>query len=193
MDFPWPWNRKYTMNWFLLSLLNHHLDQLLERYSRLQPLRLDVFYQNDTWRYNHHGWYETEREVRQLTEHLMLESNIVGHFWVLECTSRHKCHAHIVMYLDGHHNQATFPVAEQAGAVWQKITQGEGYHNRCDPKKCYEADITRPINYDDAAAIDNLRYIISYLAKEKSKHGQTYYGASEVPPASGLGRPRGLR
>ena len=32
MDFPWPWNRKYTMNWFLLSLLNHHLDQLLERY-----------------------------------------------------------------------------------------------------------------------------------------------------------------
>ena len=51
MDFPWPWNRKYTMNWFLLSLLNHHLDQLLERYSRLQPLRLDVFYQNDTWRY----------------------------------------------------------------------------------------------------------------------------------------------
>lgn len=37
MDFPWFWNRKYTMNWFLLSLLNHHLDQLLERYSRLQP------------------------------------------------------------------------------------------------------------------------------------------------------------
>lgn len=122
MDFPWPWNRKYTMNWFLLSLLNHHLDQLLERYSRLQPLRLDVFYQNDTWRYNHHGWYETEREVRQLTEHLMLESNIVGHFWVLECTSRHKCHAHIVMYLDGHHNQATFPVAEQAGCLAEDYT-----------------------------------------------------------------------
>lgn len=37
MDFPWPWNRKYTMNWFLLSLLNHYFDQLPERYSRLPP------------------------------------------------------------------------------------------------------------------------------------------------------------
>ena len=32
-----------------------------------------------------------------------------------------------------------------------------------------------------------------YLAKEKLKHGQYYYGASEVFPLSGLGRPRGIR
>ncbi|MDM3464487.1 inovirus-type Gp2 protein [Citrobacter sp. Cb031] len=192
MDFPYTYNNRYTMNWFLLSLLNHHLNQLLERYSRLQPLRIDLFYQKDTWRYDHHGWHETELEVRQLVERMMRESRIVGYFWVLEFPPKHKCHSHIVMYLDGHNNQSTYPVAEQAGGIWLEITEGQGYHNRCDHKDCYEADITRPVNYDDAEAINGLRYIISYLAKEKSKHGQIYYGASEVPPSSGLGRPRGL-
>ncbi|EHC84504.1 hypothetical protein LTSEUGA_6009 [Salmonella enterica subsp. enterica serovar Uganda str. R8-3404] len=48
------------------------------------------------------------------------------------------------------------------------------------------------MNYGDTEAIDNLRYIISYLAKEEQKHGHYHYGASEVPPPSGLGRPRTL-
>jgi hypothetical protein len=56
-----------------------------------------------------------------------------------------------------------------------------------------------PDEYDDLIsgtcshlpeAIDNLRYIISYLAKEEQKHGHYHYGASEVPSPSGLGRPR---
>lgn len=103
----------------------------------------------------------------------------MGYFRVPEFTSRHTCHVHMAVYLDGHPNQATYPVAEKAGGVWQEITKGEGDHNRCDRKKCYEADITRPVNYDDAEAISGLCYIISYLAREKSKHGQTYYGARE--------------
>jgi len=37
--------------------------------------------------------------------------------------------------------------------------------------------------------IYNLRYIISYLAKEEQKHGDYHYGASEVTLPSGLGRP----
>ena len=60
------------------------------------------------------------------------------------------------------------------------------------PLRIQTLSIDRPVNYDDTEAIDNLRYIISYLAKEEQKHGHYHYGASEVPPPSGLGRPRTL-
>ncbi|WDF97742.1 inovirus-type Gp2 protein [Pectobacterium carotovorum subsp. carotovorum] len=191
MDFPYPYNRNYTMNWFLLSLLNDHLNQLLARYSRLQPIRIDLFYRKGLWRYLHHGMKQTESEVRLLAEMMMRQGRLVGYFWVLESTPLHGCHAHIVMYLNRHNNQATYPVAEQAGALWQDITESQGYHNRCDHKASYEADITQPVNYDDSFAINGLRYIISYLAKEEQKDGHYYYGSSEVPTPSGLGRPRG--
>ncbi|MCU1788764.1 inovirus Gp2 family protein [Pectobacterium polaris] len=191
MDFPYPYNCNYTMNWFLLSLLNDHLNQLLVRYSRLQPIRIDLFYRKSSWRYLHHGMKQTEWEVRQLAEMMMRQGILVGYFWVLESTPLHGCHAHIVMYLNRHNNQATYPVAEQAGALWQDITESQGYHNRCDHKASYEADITQPVNYDDSFAINGLRYIISYLAKEEQKDWHYYYGSSEVPTPSGLGRPRG--
>lgn len=55
MHTPYPFNSRYTMNWFLLSLLNDHLNQLLNRYSRIQALRLDLFYQKGTERYKRHS------------------------------------------------------------------------------------------------------------------------------------------
>ncbi|EOW3494552.1 hypothetical protein ACOVWF_005367, partial [Escherichia coli] len=60
MHTPYPFNPRYTMNWFLLSLLNDHLNQLLNRYSRIQALRLDLFYQKGTERFKRHSWNETE-------------------------------------------------------------------------------------------------------------------------------------
>ena len=190
MHTPYPFNSRYTMNWFLLSLLNDHLNQLLNRYSRIQALRLDLFYQKGTVRSKRHSWNETEREVRMLVERTLQHTNLAGYFWVLENSVDHGCHAHIVFYLDRHLNQATYPIAERVGTIWREITQREGYYNRCEYKPAYEASIDRPVNYGDTEAIDNLRYIISYLAKEEQKHGHYHYGASEVPPPSGLGRPR---
>ena len=40
--------------------------------------------------------------------------------------------------------------------------------------------------------IRGLRCIISYLAKQEQKYDMNIYGSSEVPPPSGLGRPREL-
>jgi hypothetical protein len=180
------------MNWFLLSLLNDHLNQLMNRYSRIQALRLDLFYQKGTERFKRHSWNETEREVRMLVERTLQHTNLAGYFWVLENSVDHGYHAHIVFYLDRHLNQATYPIAERVRTIWREITQREGYYNRCEYKPTYEVSIDRPVNYGDTEAIDNLRYIISYLAKEEQKHGHYHYGASEVPPPSGLGRPRTL-
>lgn len=100
MHTPYPFNPRYTMNWFLLSLLNDHLKQLLNRYSRIQALRLDLFYQKGTERYKRHSWNETEREVRMLVERTLQYTNLAGYFWVLENAIDHGSHAHIVFYLD---------------------------------------------------------------------------------------------
>lgn len=192
MHIPYPFNPGYTMNWFLLSLINHHLNQLLARYARLQVLRVDLFYKTGSWRFSNHSWHDTQREVRALVEKVMLLSDTVGYFWVLETTHRHGCHAHIVFYLNGHTNQATYPVAERVCAVWQDITEHQGYYNRCEYKPSYVADIDidEPVNYNDEAGVNGLRYIISYLAKEEQKGGQYIWGYNDVPQPSGLGRPR---
>jgi hypothetical protein len=192
MNTPYPYISRYTMNWFLLSLLNDHLNQLLARYSRIQALRIDLFYQKGTSRFNRNSWKEAESEVRILVERTMQGSNLTGYFWVLESTDEHGCHAHIVFYLDRHINQATFPIAERIGAIWREITEQEGYYNRCTFKPTYTANIDKPVNYDDAEAIKGLRYIISYLAKEEQKNGCYYHGSNDVPAPSGLGRPRPL-
>ncbi|MFV4759012.1 YagK/YfjJ domain-containing protein [Citrobacter freundii] len=192
MHTPYPFNPRYTMNWFLLSLLNDHLNQLLARYSRIQALRLDLFYQKGTKRFRYYSWNETEREVRMLVEQTMKDTNLAGFFWILESSADHGCHIHIVFYLDRHINQATYPIAKRVGAIWREITEREGYYNRCECKPAYEVSIDKPVNYGDTETIDNLRYIISYLAKEEQKHGHYHYGASDTPPPSGLGRPRTL-
>lgn len=146
MHTPYPFNPRYTMNWFLLSLINDHLNQLLNRYSRIQALRLDLFYQKGTERYKHYSWNDTEREVRVLVERTLQHTNLAGHFWVLENSVDHGCHAHIVFYLDRHLNQATYPIAERVGTIWREITQREGYYNRCEYKPSYEVSIDKPVN-----------------------------------------------
>ena len=90
MHTPLPFNSRYTMNWFLLSLINDHLNQLLNWYSRIQALRLDLFYQKGTERYKRHSWNETEREVRMLVERTPQNTNLSGFsgYWRELCRPR---------------------------------------------------------------------------------------------------------
>ncbi len=44
MHFPYPSNTRYDINWFLYSLINSHLNDMLHRYSRVLGVRIDLFY-----------------------------------------------------------------------------------------------------------------------------------------------------
>ncbi|HAO0324824.1 TPA: hypothetical protein IGZ64_004745 [Escherichia coli] len=48
-------------------------------------------------------------------------------------------------------------------------------------------DVADKLEHGDTEAIDNLRYIISYLDKEEQKHGNCCYGNSEISLPGGLG------
>lgn len=184
------YNQGYSMNWFLHALINNQIDAMVQRYARLYALRVDFFYKKGSDRFKNSSPRSMEYELRLLMTEMMAYPAIVGYFWVVEWTPDHGFHAHAVIWLNGHKTQRTYPFAEKAGSFWQELTKQEGFHYRCEYHENYSANINMPINYNDPASIANIRYILSYLAKEEQKEGLCCYASSEVPLPSGAGRPR---
>lgn len=185
----YPYIAKYKMDWFLHSLINNHLNNVIERYSKVIGIRLDFSYNQNSESYNKE-YNHLQQDLRKLFKRVEQESGVVGFFWVIEHGEDSKFHSHTVVYLDGQKIRKTFPIAERIGALWKEITHGEGKYHRCEYKKIYKADISKVINHRDTDYIHVLRYIISYLAKQEQKYNTQIYGSNEVPPPSGLGRPR---
>jgi len=189
MNDNYPYIAKYKMDWFLHSLINSHLNNVIERYSKVIGIRLDFSYNQNSDRYNK-DYNCLQQDLRMLFERVEKETGIAGFFWVIEYGEDSRSHSHSVVYLDGQKIRKAFPIAERIGVLWKEITQGEGKYHRCEYKENYKADINKVINHSDTDYIHGLRYIISYLAKQEQKNGMHIYACNEVPLPSGLGRPR---
>ena len=57
-------DRTFNEDWFLASLLNAHIDEMIYRYSCLLALRMDFFYQKDSARYSSFNHQTLERDAR---------------------------------------------------------------------------------------------------------------------------------
>lgn len=66
MHFPYPSNTRYDINWFLYSLINSHLNDMLHRYSRVLGVRIDLFYIKSTSRFRQSTYRTIESDVRKL-------------------------------------------------------------------------------------------------------------------------------
>ncbi|HAW3136829.1 TPA: hypothetical protein JLR89_005245 [Escherichia coli] len=90
----------YTPDWFFTALLDHHIDQMMARYSCLRALRMDFFYRKETpdFLQPDHRWLELQ--LRMLLEQVERFENMVGFFWVIEWTADHGFHAHVVFWID---------------------------------------------------------------------------------------------
>ncbi len=100
-------NQRWEPDWFLQSLLNNHIDKLVERYSCLRAFRIDLFYQDHTAKYFLRDHQQLEWDIRKLMNHVMQLEAMVGFFWVIEWTEDHHYHAHVVFWLDGSKTQNT--------------------------------------------------------------------------------------
>lgn len=190
MTFDYPTIPGYSMDLFLLSLINNHIDDLINCYSRLYAVRVDLFYLKESSRYNNSSPRLMEYELRILMASMMEYPAIVGYFCVLEWTEDHGLHAHVVIWLNGHTSRKPYVYAKKASEHWKYITQGEGLLYRCEYKGNYSADIRIPIEHNDPVGISNIRYILSYLAKEAQKEKVYWYLCNEVPLPHPAGRPR---
>ena len=177
-------------DWFLSSVLNAHINEMVDRYSALLALRLDFSYKKQTSNLDQSDYHQLEHDIRTLMERMMLEDAVVGYFWVIEYGKDHGFHAHVVFWLDRHLTQRPYAYAERARKLWDEITLLDGGFHRCEFKKHYVVNINLPVYYNDPASVSNIRQVLSYLAKEEQKLAYPMYGCNEVPSRSSSGRPR---
>lgn len=182
--------RSWTPDWFLESVLNWHTDNMINRYSCLRAIRIDLFYKNGTPRYAQPGHHQLELDIQLLMKNMMSLRAVVGYFWVIEWTEDHRYHAHAVFWLDGNRTQITYPWAAKAGELWSNITDREGWHHRCEYKEHYRANINIPVHYNDPGSITNIRQVLAYMTKIQQKEGLLLHGCNEVPERPLTGRPR---
>ncbi|WP_431615911.1 rolling circle replication-associated protein [Citrobacter amalonaticus] len=184
------YSSSYTSGWLLTSLLRNHINEMINRYSCLRALRIDLFYKRNSFRLRHSDHRQLEHEVRFLMQEMMKQKGVVGYFWVIEWTTDHGWHAHVAFWLDRHITQTTWPTAKKASDIWKSITEQEGGFYRCEYKENYQANINIPVCYNDPYSIENIHRVLSYLAKEEQKDGFYLYGCNDVPPRPASGRPR---
>ncbi|WP_420370614.1 hypothetical protein, partial [Escherichia coli] len=158
-------NQRWEPDWFLQSLLNNHIDKMVERYSCLRAFRTDLFYQDHTAKFFLQDHQQLEWDIRKLMNRMMQLEAVVGFFWVIEWTEDHHYHAHVVFWLDGSKTQNTYTWAQQAGLYWSDITDREGWYHRCEFKEHYEANINIPVRYSDPDSITNIRQVLAYMTK----------------------------
>ncbi|EPM5597284.1 inovirus-type Gp2 protein [Citrobacter braakii] len=182
--------QRWEPDWYLESLLNNHIDEMVDRYSCLRALRIDLFYQDHTAKYHLQNHQYFEMDLRFFMDRMMQLKVVVGFFWVIEWTEDHHYHAHVVFWLDGNHTQKTYPWAEKARELWKVITDGDGGLHRCEFKAHYEANINIPVRYSDTGSIANIRQVLAYMTKIQQKQGMPLFGCNEVPPRPPTGRPR---
>lgn len=179
-------------DWFLGSLLNNHIDKMVDRYACLRAFRIDLFYQDHTAKFRLQDHHQLEWETRLLMNRMIQLDAVVGFFWVIEWTEDHHYHTHAVFWLNGSKTQITYPWAQQAGLLWSDITASEGWHHRCEFKKHYSTNINIPVRYNDPSSITNIRKVLAYMTKIQQKHGLLLFGCNEVPVRPLTGRPRSI-
>lgn len=190
MNLSKPSTPRYTPNVFLTSLLRDHTDSMINRYSALRALRVDLWYQKGTLRFQQSDYRQLEHEVRLLMQEMMTQKSIVGYFWVIEWTQDHGWRAHVIFWLDEHITQTTWPASRKTSDIWSRLTSQEGGFYHCVLKEPYKADINIPVYYNVPASIMNIHQVLGYLAKEEQKDGLYLYGCNDIPPRPTSGRPR---
>lgn len=160
---------KWEPDWYLESLLNNHINEMVDRYSCLRAIRGDLFCQHHTAKYHLQKHRQLEMDLRLLMSGMMQVEVVVGFFRVIEWTEDHHYHAHVASWLDGKYTQKPYLWAEKAREHWMSITGGDGGFHRCEFKPHYRDNINIPVRYDDPDSIANIRQVLAYLTKIQQK------------------------
>lgn len=64
----YPYLKSITPNDFLLNMINHHLNTLFFRHSKLLGCRIDFGYLHETSRFSRNSLVEIQADMRSLTD-----------------------------------------------------------------------------------------------------------------------------
>lgn len=187
-------NKNITLIPELQDSLTLQLNQLQCRYSKLLPIRLDLYYNTSSKRSCHQelAYDDIHALLKRLSHDPALD--IVGYAIAVEYNQKEAIHFHALFYINGQRRTKYYPIYQTIEKLWMENTQGNGLVHDCQ-RGTYKINALKMLNYYDEEAYQILLYAISYLAKaeQKSLFSTNYREAlliSAVPPPSERGRPR---
>lgn len=178
------------------------IDSLLQQYSRLCVVRVDLSYTQED------GPHITYEDTRAHREHLCkrfhtlpLFEHLKGYAWKLEWGFEKGFHYHFLFFFDGQRVQQDISIANAIGALWnQQITGYQGVYYNCNHKaeRTYKYNALGMLSYHDKQKRQYLKtFIVRYLTKvdeyaEIVVSGRSFQTSQQVKSANPfkLGRPR---
>lgn len=192
-----------THNTRALNSATSYINELFEKYSKLQVIRLDLYHKK-----TEDGPGELN-EIKQDVGHLIANSrskstlfdDLAGRIIKFERGEERGPHAHTILFFDGHKLQKDAHRADEIGKYWsEKITKGKGsFHNANRNKERYEKLGIGMIDHTDTEKRQALlEEVLPYLTKtEQSIDGiktstkeRAFTRGTMPKPKSKAGRPR---
>ncbi len=182
-------NPNYEMNFTILKDVNEHMEGLFQRFSKLLPFRIDFAYRKDTPSFGHSCKHSMCIEIYRL---LSETQTLVGRILLGNGIYTRQRASYSFYRLSGWatSQELLSDIQAQLGDIWRRITEGEGYFHLCRAKDKYPVRIDHVIHYSDKSAVDDLRYALSYLAKQDQKEHGIILRRSRLSEKSNRGRPR---
>lgn len=183
-------NRNHAPDNTLQNVLFDHQNELFERFSKLLMLRIDFAYRKDSESFKYADVNQLVADMIWLTEQGAHISGLVGYAWVLEYGEENSYHIHAAFYINGQRHRKVWSFWEAIGALWEDITDGEGYTHRCKPKRHYRVRGERVVSFSDSKGREGMEFILSYLGKQTQRTAHRIYRVSTVPAPAMSGRRR---
>lgn len=149
-----------------------YVDDLFDRYSKLQVVRVDLSYKKE------HANSVTVTEAKQDLQHLLnnrrckpsIFADCVGHIWKLESTPDKGPHLHTAFFYDGSRVRKDAYMASMLGKYWEDpITGGRGLYFNCNAKQAdYKNNgIGNICHTDEQKRSHLLNEVLPYLTKDE--------------------------
>ena len=143
------------------------VDDLFHQHSRILVVRFDLAFRYDLGEMV--GLDESKRYFTAFIEAIRGSRkfrNRYGYLAKLEYGHDKGFHFHIFMFFDGSKRRADSHIAEEAGKIWIRITEGQGIYFNCNRKKEQYIYLgIGQIHRGDTEKLGHLASSIGYLAK----------------------------
>lgn len=184
-----------------LTGLNAYVDALLERYSRLMVVRVDLRYTVGALDANAESVAVVKSDFNDFLGFVKgkrFGKDVCGYVWKLEYGAIQGWHYHVLLFLNGAKHREDISIAKELGDKWMIITRQKGCYFNCNARKDkYKRPALGVVGWRDFEKVKNLKLAAGYLAKSDMlirpnlAGSERALGKGRVPRAhSGKGRPR---
>ncbi|MGY3915653.1 YagK/YfjJ domain-containing protein [Aeromonas australiensis] len=165
---------KASLDATVLDKMIRQVETLLNRYSKLLVVRVDLHVPDDVWLNDSKLIDKLLKNIRKTK----YKDHLFGYFWVLEREKKKQGHYHMVFFFDGQQRQSQWAAQDMIEGCWQRVVSSGTIHRT-------KGTGTGMLLHGDQQKRADTIYALSYLCKKRGKKrlekGQRLYGFSRLP------------